>query len=316
MILSNRSAWKVQRVFWFYWRDPPTHPPGTCSFCSSAGLLYYSGSAKPAYNTFKGFAATLPQASITSGPSNGGFTNDSTPTFSFASTKVGSTFQCHFDAQAFSPCSSPYTLPHLADGAHAFYVKAIDANGNESAVVSRSFTVRTAAVSVSGSTLVVTAATGAKDNLAITRPSASILRVTDLPSGAYTGSGVHVGAGCTLSGDYTANCSAAGITLVQVSSGDQTDKMVNSTAFQSSLNGGAANDVLTGGSNNDTLTGGTGADVIKGMNGNDQLLARDLTSDTTINCDGGTTPGTADNADLDLLPKDSSVSGCETVTRH
>ena len=161
----------------------------------------------------------------------------------------------------------------------------------------------------------VTAAAGAKDNLAITRPSASILRVTDSPSGAYTGSGVHTGAGCTRSGDYTANCSASGITLIQVTSADQTDKVVNSTAIKSSLNGGAANDVLTGGSANDTLTGGPGADVIKGMNGNDQLLARDLTSDTTINCDGGGTPGAADKADLDLLPLDSPASGCETRTR-
>ena len=54
---------------------------------------------------------------------------------------------------------------------------------------------------------------------------------------------------------------------------------------------------------------------MKGMNGNDQLFARDLTSDTTINCDGGIA-GTADKADLDMLPKDSPVSGCETVTRH
>jgi Ca2+-binding RTX toxin-like protein len=318
LVLSMRSDWNVQRVFWFYWRDPPTHPPGTCSFCSSAGLLYYSRSAKPAYNTFRNFTATPPQASITSGPSNGGFTNDSTPTFSFASTKLGSSFQCHVDAQAFSPCPSPYTLPQLSDGAHTFYVKAIDANGNESPVVSRSFTVRTAAVSVSGSTLVVTAATGAKDNLAITHPSALVLRVTDFPGGAYKGSGVHTGAGCTQSGDYTANCSAVGITRIQVSAGDQTDKVLNSTAIASSLNGGAANDLLTGGSANDTLTGGTGADVIKGMNGNDQLLARDLTSDTTINCDGGTTPGTADTADLDLLPKDpdSVVTNCETKTRH
>ena len=86
----------------------------------------------------------------------------------------------------------------------------------------------------------VTAAPGAKDNLAITRPSASTLRVTDLAGGAYTGSGVHTGAGCTRSGDYTANCNAAGITLIQVTSGDQTDQVVNSTAVQSSLNGGAA----------------------------------------------------------------------------
>jgi Ca2+-binding RTX toxin-like protein len=94
--------------------------------------------------------------------------------------------------------------------------------------------------------------------------------------------------------------------------------VVNSTAVKSSLNGGGANDVLTGGSANDTLTGSTGADVFKGMNGNDQLFARDLTSDTTINCDGGSSPGTADKADLDVLPKDpsSAVTGCETVTRH
>jgi hypothetical protein len=144
LILSNRSAWNVQRVFWFYWRDPSTKLPGTCSFCSSAGLLYYSGTAKPAYNTFRGFTATRPQASITAGPSNGGFTNDSTPTFSFTSTKLGSSFQCHVDAQAFAPCSSPLTLPQLSN-THTFYVKAIDANGNESPIVSRSFTVDTVA---------------------------------------------------------------------------------------------------------------------------------------------------------------------------
>jgi Ca2+-binding RTX toxin-like protein len=92
--------------------------------------------------------------------------------------------------------------------------------------------------------------------------------------------------------------------------------VVNSTTVKSSLNGGGANDVLTGGSANDTVTGGEGADVMKGMNGNDQLMASDLTSDTTIDCDGGTTPGAADKADLDPLPKDFPVSGCETQTRH
>jgi Ca2+-binding RTX toxin-like protein len=73
--------------------------------------------------------------------------------------------------------------------------------------------------------------------------------------------------------------------------------------------------VLVGGSGDDTLSGGLGADVIKGMDGNDQLLARDRTSDT-INCDGGTTAGTADKSELDLLPKDSPATGCETVHRY
>jgi hypothetical protein len=55
---------------------------------------------------------------------------------------------------------------------------------------------------------------------------------------------------------------------------------------------------------------------MKGMSGNDVLMARDMASDTKIACDGGTTPGTADKADLDLLPKDFAVSGCETKTRY
>jgi Ca2+-binding RTX toxin-like protein len=173
-------------------------------------------------------------------------------------------------------------------------------------------------VSISGRSLIVTGGAGAKDNLRITRPSASVLRVTDFPSGTYAGSGVHAGAGCTRVGDYTANCSGK-IGRIQVSSGDQIDQVVNSTGIQSSLNGGAANDTLTGGFGKDILTGGAGADVMKGMNGNDRLFARDLTSDTTINCDGGIgTPGSADKADLDLLPKDpdSVVTNCETKTRY
>ena len=81
------------------------------------------------------------------------------------------------------------------------------------------------------------------------------------------------------------------------------------------LYGRGANDTLVGGSKTDSLTGGAGADVMKGKNGSDQLFARDLTNDTTIDCDGGNTPGVADTAELDLLPKDSSVMGCETVNR-
>lgn len=197
------------------------------------------------------------------------------------------------------------------------YVRATDRAGNvEPAPASRSFKVRTAAVHVSGSILVVTAAVGARDNFAISRPSASVLRVTDLPDGAYTGSGIHAWAGCTRSGDHTANCAAAGITQVQVSSAGQVDQVTNSTGIQSLLNGGSANDVLTGGSSDDILSGGTGADTMRGRNGSDELLARDLVSDMLIDCDGGSAPGAADHADLDLLPKDSSLDGCETVTRH
>ena len=135
-----------------------------------------------------------------------------------------------------------------------------------------------------------------------------------LPAAPLGGSGVHTGAGCTRSGDYTADCSASGITLIQVTSGDRIDRLLNSTAFKSSLNGGAAADTLIGGSNDDTLTAAGGPDVLRGMNGVDQLLARNSVSDTTIDCGAGA----ADEADLDVLPKDpdSVVSNCESKTRH
>jgi len=184
----------------------------------------------------------------------------------------------------------------------------------------RAFTVKTAAISRSGSTLVVTAAPGAKDNIRITRPSPSTIQVSDAPGGAYTGSGVHTvtGSSCARTSDYAASCTAVGITAIKVTSGVQIDRLVNSTALPSTLAGGPADDVLTGGSAGDILNGATGADTFKGMNGNDTLLAHDFTSDTLIDCDGGTTPGAADKAVLDLLPTDpnSIVFGCETKTRY
>jgi len=130
------------------WRDPASGSDYAqfCSICGTAGLLRNDRTKKPAYNAFTGFTAetTRPVASISGGPSAGSFTNDSTPTFSFASNEAGSTFVCRYDSSPFTACSSPYTRS-LANGAHTFSVKAIDAPGNESVIVSRSFTVDTVA---------------------------------------------------------------------------------------------------------------------------------------------------------------------------
>jgi hypothetical protein len=146
MVLSHRSAWNVQRLFWFLWRDPPpSSGTGGCSFCASAGLLRYNRNPKPAYNWFRFFTTTPPRASITAGPSQGGFTKDSTPSFSFTSNKAGSTFVCRVDGGAYKPCSSPYTTPLLSNANHVFYIRAIDAAGNQSQIVWRSFTVDTQA---------------------------------------------------------------------------------------------------------------------------------------------------------------------------
>jgi len=89
---------------------------------------------------------TPPQASITGGPAQGGFIKDPTPSFGFAAvgpTDAGSTFVCRVDAGTYKPCSPPYTTPALSNGSHLFYLQAIDAPGNESQIVWRTFTVDT-----------------------------------------------------------------------------------------------------------------------------------------------------------------------------
>jgi hypothetical protein len=150
LILNNRGAWRVERLFWFLWRDPR---PGSafarrCSFCGSAGVLRHDRTRKPAFWALRARSAeTTPPGvpQITGGPIQGSFINDSTPGFSFASGDPSAVFACRIDATPFRDCGSPYALPQLSDGAHTFRVKAIDAPGNESPIRSRSFTVDTVA---------------------------------------------------------------------------------------------------------------------------------------------------------------------------
>ncbi len=149
LILRNRAAWNVQRVFWFLWRDPAPDSSFArrCSFCGSAGLLRHDRSTKAAYAAYTRFSADKvpPRAIITSGPRQGGFTNDPTPTFRLFSSDPGSIFKCRVGQGVFRGCSSPRRLARLADGAHRFSVRAIDAAGNGSRIVTRTFTVDTKA---------------------------------------------------------------------------------------------------------------------------------------------------------------------------
>jgi hypothetical protein len=179
-----------------------------------------------------------------------------------------------------------------------------------------------AEVRISGSTLVITAAPGARDNLEIARPGPPTVRVTNVPGDYYRGSKVEAGAGCTPSGPYAADCESA-IARIRVVAGDQRDRVTNFTGVRSWMYGGSgndslsantANDSLYGGPGVDTLLGGRGADVLQGAGGDDLILARDQTLDAQIDCGAGT----ADRADLDKLPKDPNpiVTGCETKTRR
>lgn len=96
-------------------------------------LTRYEGGTGPA-------DTTPPETTITSGPS--GATTDSTPTFEFASSEEGSSFECRVDTAAFASCSSPHTTSALGTGVRNFEVRAIDAASNQDLTpASRSFTV-------------------------------------------------------------------------------------------------------------------------------------------------------------------------------
>ncbi len=72
--------------------------------------------------------STAPDTSLVSAPA--GTVASSSATLQFTATESGATFQCSLDGAAFSACASPVSLSGLADGSHAFQVRAVDAAGN------------------------------------------------------------------------------------------------------------------------------------------------------------------------------------------
>jgi hypothetical protein len=57
--------------------------------------------------------------------------NDTNPTFGFTDDEAGVTFMCRLISGPFPPCTSPQSYP-VTNGPYTFYVKAVDAAGNES----------------------------------------------------------------------------------------------------------------------------------------------------------------------------------------
>jgi uncharacterized delta-60 repeat protein len=72
--------------------------------------------------------SSAPQTMLTAAPP--ATTDDATATFSFSATGGPVTFECRVDDADFSPCTSPHATAALANGAHAFDVRAIDLSGN------------------------------------------------------------------------------------------------------------------------------------------------------------------------------------------
>ncbi len=113
---------------------------------------------------------SAPAATITSGPS--GTVTSASPSFQFSSDESGSTFQCALDGGAFLQCSSPRSHSGMAEGSHAFSVRAIDAAGNVGTATTRTWTIDTTApvVTVTSSPPSRTTSTSASFTFATSEP--------------------------------------------------------------------------------------------------------------------------------------------------
>jgi hypothetical protein len=72
-----------------------------------------------------------PETTITASPADP--SNSTAPSFSFASSEAGSTFQCSLDGAVFAACTSPKSYTGRTAGSHTFRVRATDAGGNTDA---------------------------------------------------------------------------------------------------------------------------------------------------------------------------------------
>lgn len=88
-----------------------------------------------------GEAALPPVAAITDGPTT--VTNDASAVFTFTADQNGSVFGCALDGGAVTPCTSPFTVGSLADGAHTLAVSATDSSANAGPAALWSWTVDT-----------------------------------------------------------------------------------------------------------------------------------------------------------------------------
>ena len=87
---------------------------------------------------------TPPETTLDSGPA--GTLASSAASMSFTANEAGARFECSLDGMPFAACTSPASYSGLANGAHAFEVRAIDAAGNvDSSPARGNWTVETSA---------------------------------------------------------------------------------------------------------------------------------------------------------------------------
>jgi hypothetical protein len=86
---------------------------------------------------------TPPDTTITSGPSAGSTTRNTSASFSFSSSESGSTFECSLDGSVWRSCTSTASYSNLSNGSHTFRVRATDSAGNtDQSPASRTWTIK------------------------------------------------------------------------------------------------------------------------------------------------------------------------------
>ena len=93
----------------------------------SSGVKDVNGQALGATKSWTFKTVARPNTTIDSGPA--GTVASTSTSFSFSSSKAGSTFKCSLDGSAFAECTSPKTYSSLSQGNHTFRVQAIDTSG-------------------------------------------------------------------------------------------------------------------------------------------------------------------------------------------
>ena len=107
---------------------PPALADGTHSF--QVALIDEAGNiGTPSTHSWV-VDTTAPASSpgILTGPA--AFSNDLTPSLTFAGAGVGETYACAIDSGAYAACTSPFTSGQLTSGTHTFRVALVDAAGN------------------------------------------------------------------------------------------------------------------------------------------------------------------------------------------
>jgi Ricin-type beta-trefoil lectin domain-like/Ricin-type beta-trefoil lectin domain len=128
------------------------------SLLSASDATYSSGYAgiegegniSRSTNFRAGVIGQPPNTTLVSGPNGSVVPNVS---FAFSSSEAGGSLECSLDGAAYASCGSPKAYENLAEGAHTFKARAVNASGPDATPVERSFTVYKAAKAVNTTVL-------------------------------------------------------------------------------------------------------------------------------------------------------------------